>query len=392
MQRARCARAGVVKSDSRRPHALPHAGKIVACWLPLVASRADQPAAAACHIDQIPPFVEAELSRLYGHLYSSLAFMQLFRPREQVSTYVDREGGRNTAVLIFQKQRRRIVVFNEYVSLDQVALGRFANHVFRLFPSIDVIVLRHLDTDLHVLPYPFQRHNCVEDYVLQLPASIERYTALLGKSTRRNIKRYSTRLMEDHPSFALQFQTGAEIDDDHVRALLRMSEEKMIGKGKRFSVDTVFAEGLVVLARKCGFVAIATIDGRLCAGLVCFRNGSHFVAKVISHDSAYDDYWLGTLCYYRTICEAIARGGTVFNLGIQRYEYKTRLLAVRRDLDHVAIYRSRWKQVWCARDVLGMTSAGIVRRAKLHLLARENSRLTRTVTAIVSRLRILRSG
>jgi hypothetical protein len=395
--RARCAPDGDVKPDraAPRPSAAsalePAAEADNAEPRRPAAQLQSEPTSPEFHLNRVPPFVEGELARLYGHLYSSLPFMRLFGTMDGVSTYVERHAGRISTILLFQKQGRRIIVRNEYLRLDQATLQRFSRHVLRVFSDVDVICLRHLDTDLRTLPFPFQRHECAEDYVLQLPPSVDEYTELMGKSTRRNIKRYSAKLAQDHPSFTLRFYTNEEIDADDVRTLLRMSEEKIVSKGKQFSVDPAFAKQMLILSRQCGFVAVATIEGRLCAGLVCFRNGTHFAAKVVAHDSAYDDYWLGTLCYYRTICEAITRGGTVFNLGIQRYDYKTRLLAVRRDLDRVTIYRSRWAQVRHAHCVAGMLAGRLVRQVKLHLQAREQSRLTRSVMTLLSMLRTIKA-
>lgn len=343
------------------------------------------------HVGRVPIFVENELARLYGHLYSSLPFIRLFRPMQDVSTYVSRKDDRVVAVLLYRKRRGCVTVLNEYCTLDQAALQRFTTDVFDTFADVDVVRLHHLDTDLRALAMPFQRHACSEDYVLALPATVDAYTGLLGKSTRRNIKRYSAKLLDDHPSFTLRFHAGAEIDIRQLRMLLRMSEAKIRSKGRCFAVDADFAERMLILATQCGFVAVATIDGKLCAGLICFRNGAHYVAKVVAHDSAFDDYWLGTLCYYRTICEAIRRGGSVFNLGMQRYDYKTRLLGIRRDLDSVAIYRSRQAQLRRIDHVLDMANDDLLRRVKLHLLARQGSVLTHSAMQVVKGWRWLRS-
>ena len=184
-------------------------------------------------------------------------------------------------------------------------------------------------------------------------------------------RRLHARLLQEHPSFAMRFDVDADISQAEVALLLAMSEAKIRGQGKTFAVDPGYARAMTALSRRCGFLAVATIDGKVCAGLICYRIGHGFAAKVVAHDAKYDAYWLGTLCYYFTICEAIRRGGRVFNMGSQRYEYKERLLGVRRDLDHLTIYRSRWKQLRHADVMLQMALGRIIRQAKLWIRERE---------------------
>jgi len=47
----------------------------------------------SCHVHEISSFVEQDLARLYGNLFSSLPFFRIFKSMEDVSTYVVRQGG-----------------------------------------------------------------------------------------------------------------------------------------------------------------------------------------------------------------------------------------------------------------------------------------------------------
>ena len=343
------------------------------------------------YVGQVPPFAEAALASLYPHLCSSLAFFRVFKAVDGVSTYVTRRGGTISACLLFRQTATRVEVLNQHVAISASVVEAFAAQVFTRFADVLTIDLLHVETTLQRLRFPLQRHNSAEDYLLRLPPTAQDYTQQLGKATRRNIKRYGARLLEDHPSFVLRFYTAKTIRPEDVTQLLQMSEAKIVSQGKRFAVDPHYARGMIRLTRECGFVALATIDARLCAGLICFQTGSGFVAQVVAHDAAYDSYGLGTLCYYRTICEAIERGGTLFNLGIQRYDYKTRLLASRRGLDKIRIYRSRRAMFMRPHQVCGMWIGELLRNAKLHLQAHEKSRLTRFAIAALALARAVRA-
>lgn len=342
-----------------------------------------------CHVERIPPFVGAALAGLYEHVFASLEYFKIFKPHDRVSTLVVRSPADASAallaVLLFRTSGARAEVFNEFCAVDNVILQYCATEIFSRFSGVQMICFRHLVSAPRQLLQPFQCHNAAEDYVLHLPDSVQRYTESLGKSTRRNIRRYHDKLLQDHPSFAIRFDVGPQINENDVAALLALSRAKIRSQGKTFSVDDGYARAMAGLMRHCGFVAVATIDGKVCAGLICYRTGNGFMAKVVAHESRYDDYWLGTLCYYLTICEALRRGGRIFNMGTQRYDYKERLCGVRRDLDHLTIYRSRWKQALHADSMLRMALGRHLRRAKLWVQARE-SRQAPVVDRLIGRI------
>jgi hypothetical protein len=106
-----------------------------------------------------------------------------------------------------------------------------------------------------------------------------------------------------------------------------------------------------------------------------FRAGDNYFLNVLAHDPAFDEYWLGILCCYMTICECIARGGEEFHFLWGRYDYKFTLLAVTRDLERLVIYRSRSKML-SNPDVWFKTAMeDWSRRAnlRLHALKRSNT-------------------
>ena len=183
---------------------------------------------ADCYVDAIPSFAEQALARLYGHVNSSLPYFKTFKSLKEVSTYVERNEDQVTCVLLFERRQGRATVLNEGIALDDATIDRFAGRVFQQFPDVEVIGFHQIDSGLKQLSFPFQKHNATENFILPLPTTVDEYTAALGKATRRNIKRYMGKLMQDHPSFACQFFTGSQIDRQHFSTLLQMSEAKIL--------------------------------------------------------------------------------------------------------------------------------------------------------------------
>jgi hypothetical protein len=348
----------------------------------------------ACHESQIPCFAASELERLYGQIYSSLQFFRVFRPEDGVHTYVASRNGKPVALLLFRCAGGRADVLNEMIRLDGRELRRFADYVFGRYPRISVISFQSLQTDTRGLAFPVQRYDHKEDFILALPASPEQYTALLGKSTRGNIRRFRKRLSERFSSFTHVTFENERIEPRLVRDIIGMSKARMTGKKKKFSVDDDMVEGLIRLARTCGFVNAVMIDGRLCAGSIGYRLGTKYFAFVNAHEPEFDGYWLGTLCYYLTICACIARGGTQLHMGWGRYEYKSRLLGVRQDFDRLLVYRSRLGLLLNPRCVAMAALDGRLRKLKLWLTEpqRRNGLLSRLAVDGMYVLRKLRGG
>jgi hypothetical protein len=322
----------------------------------------------SCHEREIPSFVERELEQLYQNIHCSLAFFRKFRKLEDVSTYIVRKGGEATAVFLFKCENRKVAVLNEMIRIDDEEIHRFANYVFARYSGVAVITFQAIQTTGANLPYPCQQCTGTEDFSMRLPATPDEYTASLGKATRDYIRRFSRKIVRSHPSCTFRFQTGSEVDEQTIGDLIAMCKTKMESKKRKFALNEKEAKGLIRLARVCGFVHTARIDGRLCAGSLSYRVGSHQFVFIIVHDAEFDEFRLGTICYYFTICESILRGAKEFHMGRGWYEYKRRLLGVRQEFDRLVIYRSYWHMALHCDSVVKTACTGYVQRLKLWLL------------------------
>lgn len=323
----------------------------------------------SCYNNDIPDFIEAELVRLYDALHSSLPFFEIFRSTKRVSSYVASRNGTPVAIFLFTHTRRRIEVLNEMIEVDHVELDRFVSYVFAHFPSVDIISFKALKADTKQLAFPVQRHNAKETYVISLPATKEEYTASLGKSTRTGVRYQQNKVARDHPSFASRFYINDEIDEEHIRAILRLSEQRISGKAFKFSHD---AHRIIRLARRCGFVHVLSIDGQLCAGSINYRIGASVFGEAIAQDPAFEHYGLGKLTVYLTICESIAKGCTKFYLGGGRFDFKSRMLGEQLEMDRLNIYRSYGSYLYHIDRVAMTAFDGYIRQMKLWLRKHED--------------------
>lgn len=310
-----------------------------------------------------------EMEQLYQHRYASYEQLKVYgHIMQDTKGYVARKGGKAVGALLYRVEPGKVRVLNEQMHLDEEEIERFVRHVFNDYQSIHAISFPVVQADIRRLPFPHQQFHSTQDIVLDLPSTVDEYIARLGKSTRSYVKRYLNKLKREHPSFSFAVYANDDIKEEHVRAIIGFNKARMSGRNKESYIDEQEECRILDLLKLRGFVGVATIDGKVCAGTINTCFGKNYFLQVIAHDPVYDDYGLGTLCCYLTICECIARKGNAYHFLWGQYEYKYRLLGVQRDLDHLVVYRSRMHMLAKLPMVAGMAYDGYKYTARSWLL------------------------
>ncbi len=307
------------------------------------------------------------MEHLYGNLYSSLAQLRVSGVLNNASTYVVYCGDDITTVFLFRRIKDRVEVLNEAIRIEEEEIIRFVKYVFASFVSVRIISFRAIQTDLRRMPFTYQRFNYLEDIVAELPQSVEHYTASLGKKTRSNMRRYLKMIKQDFPSFTFSAVENEAADDALIHRIIALSKARMSARNKASPINEEEIDRLINLVKECGLVGIITIDGCVCAGAIICRVGDNCFLRILAHDSAYNKYSLGRLCCYLTISECIVRGAKEFHFLWGRCDYKYLFLGVQRDLDYLAVYRSRIQLLLNADLALKAWVRSSVRQVKLWL-------------------------
>ena len=336
------------------------------------------------YMNAVPPFAEIWLDRLYGNIFSSLAHYRIYDGISGIHTYIACKDDQVLAVLLYRVEGAEVRVLNEAACLSASEIERFAQHMFKTHPAASVISLHAVSLEGRSEKFPLQRFNCLEDIILRLPASIEEYLGQLGKSTRSYLNRYQNKLKRDFPSMRQMTYFGDEIKEFHIREILNMNRARMEEKGKLTPWTKKHEQCMFELARLCGMVNVIMIDERICAGTINFRVNDNYFLEVIAHAPEYNDYRLGTICCFATICQCIALGGKEYHFLWGQSEYKYRLGGVQQDLEHVSIFRSRVHMLKSMPLVVGNLYHGYRRR--MHVWSKEARRRDSIVAKPIERL------
>ena len=355
----------------------------------------------------IPAFVDGELKRLYRSIYSCLPQFHIHGGVDNAHVFVVRDDTRVLSTLLYRINGSEVEVMNECASLDPSELSRFADFIFRRHTQIGAIRFRSItasaiddnSSKIHSttappfkLAYPYQRHQCNEDVVVNLPSSVDQYFSSLGKSTRSYLNRYLNKVKRLHPTFAFQTFEASEIREADVAAIFEMNRARMTKRGVDYGYSEDYPARTYQLARELGMVCTVSIEGKLCAGTVLYCVEGEYFLEVLSHRSEYNDVGLGKLCCYLAICECIRRGGSAFHFLWGRYDYKARLGGKPRPLFNLVVYRS-WAHM-AARLPAVMKRAGRGRwyQAKqwMKMAAEKDDAVARIANGLAALLRRVR--
>jgi len=353
--------------------------------LPVIRSSTTDGISITCYDNWIPSFVESALEQRYASLYSSLAVMRAYDRLEGTSVFVASRDNKIFMIWLFQRRGKSVHVLNEAIAVNEAEARCFASHIFATYPDVWIISFNAVHTDIQRLSWPFRRQNCTEDSVLTLPATSMEYTSMLGKATRKNLKRYMARLTEQFPSFQYRILAKEEIDAKQIAEIVHLNRLRMNRKGKLPGITQDDEQTMFSIAQRHGMLLVATINGKICCGAIVFQFRDHYFSFVRAHDPAYDQYRLGLIGAYLLASECIARKGKELHFMWGREPHKALLMGVERKLDRLTLYRSAPHLFLSLHVVLKNAFFGYRRRFKLWLLekmAQENNSVTKTANHI----------
>ena len=269
-----------------------------------------------------------------------------------IEAWVQRRDGSIAGLWLFRRHGRRARVINEVATVSLAEAEQFAEALFARYRELDMIELHAL----HLVDDPvqeadetarrqakpiWQRAIVSEDFVLDLPATVDDWHASLSARTREKLRQCVRRAQRREPTLSFRLRHDSDISERELRTVLQMSRARMRAKGRSFGMDAGEERRLCALMRERGQLATIEVDGHVRAGLLCTLAGNDVYMHVIAHDPAFDELRLGYLCCVLCIEAAIAQRKQRFHFLWGWYDYKVRLGGQRQALAHALLWRSR---------------------------------------------------
>lgn len=347
--------------------------------------------------DEPPAFLEREFEQLYGTRFSCLPCFKLHGSWNRVRAYVARRDGVTEAVFLFRCDNGRAVVLNEGMSVGADVVNRFASYLFRNHEGLSLVAFHYVETGGRRFAFPHHSAACGRDTVLALPATAAAYTERLSASTRASLDHRIRRIRRVLPGFTFTVYEKEEVPLRQVRAIIRLHRLNQAGRHHGAPIDADEEERIIAYVALCGFVSVASAQGKLLAGAITYRLGSNFTARILAHDPAYAGYRLSFVCAYLTIRQCIEAGNSrYFHFGWGQRDYKRQLGGRARRLVHLSLFRSRLHMLRNLGGMLGALAGAVAFHLRESLLyaARQDRCLTARVAGLLvgagRRLRALR--
>jgi CelD/BcsL family acetyltransferase involved in cellulose biosynthesis len=298
---------------------------------------------AVVYPDGVPDGVADELPALYNTLLSTIEW---FTVEDGVTPAGACILERPRHVLLFYHDNDTVEILNKEFAIAPSDAERACRALFRAFPRTRRI---HLEVTFPPaeLRLPKRVLYGTDHMVIDLPATVEAYTASLGKKTRQQLRRSRRHLEEDQGSIVVETISPVVHADDLVGTFVAWKNLRFNAMG-RASVWQTHPEGVdyvAELVRRRGQARITSIAGTRAAIHFLFPVGTSMYVLQSGFDPTYLPYGLGLLGTYDVACEAIAEGFVRVSLLWGTTEHKLHLGARPRRATRLSVFRSQTARI-----------------------------------------------
>jgi CelD/BcsL family acetyltransferase involved in cellulose biosynthesis len=303
-------------------------------------STGSRPSDAAVLVGPPDSALLRELPGLYGSLPSTEAWFTIMSDAKPAAVCV-LEHPRH--VLVLAGRGDTVDVLNKDFEITPADARRACEAIFADLPKVRRI---HLEVPVspEELSFPTRVLQVKDSMVVELPPSVDEYTAALGKRTRKNLRNYQNKLRRDYPDAQTTAVRRTAVELRAITELhMAWSIARMRARGERSTFETEptrRAKFVAFLARGDVETLETVIGGRLAAVEFIYYVGRDATVYAGSFDRAYAEYHLGFVSTYRAVCRTLEEGASRCHLLWTSGFYKERLGAQAVRLTKLSVFRS----------------------------------------------------
>jgi CelD/BcsL family acetyltransferase involved in cellulose biosynthesis len=278
---------------------------------------------ATVHRGRVSEDLAREADRLYGSLYSTLDYIAAYDKTEPDGVVV-LEQPRH--VLLYRLAGRTIDVLTRRFEIAPADVRRACLALTRAFPETQRI---HVEVPFaaHELGLPHRVLATADDMVVALPGSVEAYLDGLGKSTRRNLRTYESRVRRAYPDLVTEVSPVGERASELFELYMTWKRQRFSAMGRTVYFDRIpdVAGKFTELLRRRGELHLTSAGGRPVALVFAFPVGPATWLQQYAYDLELEYYHLGLLSQYWAVADAIARDLRRVSMFYGTAYYKERL-------------------------------------------------------------------
>jgi hypothetical protein len=297
-----------------------------------------------CYFNDIPKHFKTELLEIYQSPFCLFEYYSSFYEGFNLNCFSIYNDVELIHLIIFSiNQKEKVVnILNRLIYLDFQYLDLFSEFIFNSKIKIDKIHLHHLANPI----LKKQVNNCIckpngEDYLINLPKSVEEYFSSFSFNQRSHTKRSISKIVGSFENYSLQIFEKNNIPERIINRIIEMNQLRMNEKNIISGYDKQYTDCIIKFVRDCGFVSVLEINNAIVAGVILYLIKDKFFLETVSHDPEFNQYSVGHTCLYLTIQKCIERNGKEFHLLWGDSRYKKSFLAERIQLYSITVHRTK---------------------------------------------------
>ncbi len=286
----------------------------------------------------LPFDYEDFLIEKYKSFITNCRYISVYFPNEKHKYALAKTDGQITDIFVFGVDEDTCNCYNSLVDIASDVVDEFTKSVFEKFPTINRIKFsasyRKYDLAKSFLL------STANDYILDLPDSLDDYYLKLGTATRRHLKNYRARLLRDFPNAQFVVKQKNEIDESVINKIVQLSYSRMKSKGIIPGKTQKDVIDFYNFSQHYGLVTYIEVDGEIIAGSISYILSDHFFFFMIAHENKFSKYNPGQICIVNAIQTAIEMKLKTFHFLWGDNDYKMRFMAMPTPLTTYVFCRS----------------------------------------------------
>lgn len=280
---------------------------------------------------------ESFLAEKYDSFMTLCPYIEIYFPTHDIYYLQVSEDGMLVDLIVFGNKGNSAVYFNSLTRVDQLTIETCNRYIFEKFPAIKTIKISATYNEYR-LKKSFLSSKA-NDFIIDLPTTIDDFYAKLGKSTRKNIRNRNAALSRDYPQAKFVTKLGVDIEESLIGQIVQLSYERMKSKGIIPGKNHSDIHAFFLLAQRYGCVTYLEINGQVAAGSIAYIIHKRIFLYMIAHDNNFSTYDVGFLCNAYTIQVSIEKGLETAHFLWGENEHKVRLMAKPHPLYSYQVYR-----------------------------------------------------
>ena len=286
----------------------------------------------------LPLEYESFLIERYDSFITTCRYVEIYYPTYDIHHMLVYQDGRLIELLLLGNKGGVAVCFNALVKLEADVMEKCIKKIFEVFPKIYKIKIDasyvHYELSKSILFYKS------DDHILELPSSLDTYSAALGSKTRKHVKARQAKLNDEFSTVNFVTKFGADIEETIVDKIIQLNCDRMKHKGKVHGIDSNYKRNIYRYSQHYGYVVYLELDGEIVAGCIASIINKALFLHVIAHDNDYSKYNVGEVCVFNLIQTSIDKGLTTLHFLWGVSELKRRFLAKPHILYSYFVYRN----------------------------------------------------